>query len=72
MSVSHEIFRILFWHVFVQYLKTIRGSCMEIDTVAIVVFPSQNNNNVRRVVGVLQSCENVGIFSSALSRPDDP
>jgi hypothetical protein len=38
---------------------------------AIVVFPSQNNNIVQCVFGVLQPWE-IKIFSSALGRPDDP
>jgi hypothetical protein len=38
---------------------------------AIVVFPSQNNNIVQCVFGVVQSWE-LEIFSSAPGRPDDP
>jgi hypothetical protein len=35
--------------------------CREL-ILAIFIFPSQNNNNVQGVLGVLQSCENVGNF----------
>ncbi len=38
---------------------------------AIAVFPSQNNNIVQCVFGVVQSLE-LEIFSSAPGRPDDP
>jgi hypothetical protein len=34
-------------------------SCQE-SFLAIVIFPSKNNNNVQHVIGVLQSCENIG------------
>jgi hypothetical protein len=39
---------------------------------SIVIFPSQNNNNIQRIFGVLQPCALLEIFSSAPGRPDDP